>query len=337
MLTRLMRRWFKHAPRRDEAHAGARVQTDSATISPLPVLGQDTIETRFYTALIPPASGAQPPLTVPQKLTVDLVRKNLMQADKLPQAIPHLPAVIPRLLRSLRDPEASVRDYADIIEREPAISGAVLKLANTVYFNPAGKAIASIETAVVKLGIMGLRTVLAAAVMQPVVQRSSPYFSQFGEKLWHHSLTCAVACEIIARHYQSEPFKAYMAGLVHDMGKITVFSELCREFALNPDSTHLGGQAFVPLMRALSGPLSHQIAQTWQLPEAICTALAQQINIGPGSRVSTYGLILYQANKISEVLCAAQLHPQAAAEQLCRALQLPDTLPATLRKVSMGE
>ncbi len=187
-------------------------------------------------------------LTVPQKLVVDLVKSSLQKKEVRQRAVPRLPTVIPRLLKSLRDPDSAAKHYVDIINKDPVMSAAVLKLANSVYFNPIGKRIHDIERAVVKLGIDGLRSVLSAAVMQPIIQRDSPYFSQTGQRMWQHSLTCAVACEVIAEHRDMEKFKLYVMGLTHDIGKTTLFSELCKQFKKNGEEVKPGYNAFVPIM-----------------------------------------------------------------------------------------
>jgi HD-like signal output (HDOD) protein len=141
--------------------------------------------------------------------------------------------------------------------------------------------------------------VLSAAVMQPIIQRESPYFSQTGQRLWTHALNTAVACEIIGHARRMERFKAYLLGLVHDVGKITLFSELCKQYKLNGDASP-GMQAFIPPLQNYAAQLSCTIAKDWQLPEEICHAMQEQIDITPGKKVSSYGQLLYQANMVCE-------------------------------------
>ncbi len=268
------------------------------------------------------------PLTVPQKLVLSVVEKALSEKAKRIKAVPRLPSIIPKLLQSLRDPKSSANDYVKIINKDPALSTAVLKLANSVYFNPTAKKVNSIEMAVVKLGIDGLRSVLSAAVLQPVIQRKSYYYSEFGHKLWQHSLCCAVACEIIAKHRGLEPFKGYLLGLVHDIGKITIFSELSSQLELNKGSEQPGYAAFAPLMQSSSETLSHTIAMDWGLPEEICTALQQQINLTAGQYVGPYAHVLYQANMACEIYAITKHdeQQQTAAEQALTDMALPGDL-----------
>ncbi len=297
-----------------------------------------TAQYGFYTTILGDVDD-QRPLSVPQKLVVSVVERTLEDREKRIKAVPRLPSVIPRLLQSLRDPDSSAAHYVSIINKDPALSTAVLKLANSVYFNPSAQKVNSIETAVVKLGIEGLRSVLSTAVMQPVIHRQSYYYSGFGHKLWVHSVCCAVACETIAKQRNLEPFKAYLLGLVHDIGKITIFSELSNQFQHNPqqDGAQPGYAAFAPLMQSTSEALSYQVALDWALPEAICEALRQQIDLCAGDRVDPYAHVLYQANLACELHAIARHDPaqRLAAEQAIEDMQLPRDLFEQLDALSV--
>lgn len=272
------------------------------------------------------------PLTLPQKLVLSSVREALGKKDSHSYTIPRLPAVIPRLLRSLRDPDSSARDYYEIINKDPMLSAAILKLANSVYFNRTGIYIDNIEKAIVKLGIDGLRSVLSAAVMQPIIQKESTYFSHTGQRLWQHTLECAVACELGAQHRKLEPYKAYLMGLMHDLGKIAVFSALCKEHRLNGDPNP-GKNAFIPLFDSTAQQLSFQIAQDWQLPEEMCLALQEQVIVVADKPISAYGRLLFEANMICETLAATPRDKRIAVTDLLADLQFPQDIMDKLRDI----
>lgn len=290
------------------------------------------LQETFYRYLYP--KSTEKPLTVPQKLVIDVVKESLQKKEERQKSVPRLPSVIPKLLRSLKDPDSSVRDYVEIVNKDPVMSAAVLKLANSVYFNPVGSRIEEIERAVVKLGIDGLRSVLSAAVMQPIIQKDSAYFTQAGQKIWMHSLSCAVACELIAEQRNIEKFKVYILGLTHDIGKITIFSELCKQFHINGEVVQPGYNAFVPLMKALSTAVSYWVAKDWELPVDISKALAEQVNIQPGNKVSPYADILYRANLACEAYATIRHSHEKQALELLEILGLPGNLYDNLDKLA---
>lgn len=269
----------------------------------------------FYRFLY--SKSVETKLSIPQKLVIDVTLQSLQKKEFRNKAIPRLPYIIPRLLKSLRDPDSSAKDYVEIIDKDPVMATAVLKLANSVYFNPIGRRIHEIEQAVVKLGIDGLRSVLSAAVMQPILQKDSAYHSKSGKRIWQHSLCCAVACELIAEYRRIDKFKVYVLGLIHDIGKITIFSELCKQFKLNNEDVEPGYDAFVPPLKKLSTGLSYLIAKDWELSEDICEALGDQLKLTPGKELSSYGYILAQANYAAEIYaCVYPLKPRKALKAL---------------------
>lgn len=296
-----------------------------------PKVSRQQSEAAFLNFLI--NDSHREPLSVPQKLVLEIVQENLSKADYRQNAIPRLPMVIPKLLRSLRDPDSSAKDYVEIVNKDPVMSAAVLKLANSVYFNPIGTYIGDIERAIVKLGIAGIRSVLSAAVMQPIVQRESPYFSQTGQRLWAHSLNCAVTCDIAGQKRGLEQFKVYLMGLMHDIGKMTLFSELCKQYKLNGDQKP-GYKAFVPMLRRRATVLSYLIAKDWQLPEEICTALEEQIDITNGKLVSPYGQLLFQANIATELYAVSNFPQRQKLEPILEFFNLPTDLYSRLDQIS---
>ena len=262
--------------------------------------------------------------------------------------IPRLPAIIPQLIRSLKNPKASSQDYVRIIRRDPSMSAGVLKLANSVYFNPINQTISSIEVAVIKLGIDGLRSVLSAVVMQPVIQQKTRYFSHFGQKLWLHSLATAVICELLAKNRGVDPYKAYLLGLTHNIGKITIFSELCQQLKNLPSEQRPSRNTFIPLLQKRSEKLSYEIAKDWQLPDDIISALKQQASLTQHDNLGPISQLLLHSKKISTLYLLNQKtlnqqnqkHPpkelqQYLTQQLTQ-LQLPENTFSLLENLHTG-
>ena len=131
---------------------------------------------------------------------------------------------------------------------------------------------------------------------------------------------------MLAKSRGLEPFKMYLLGLVHDTGKIAIFSELCKQFQKNGETTSPGYNAFVPLMMVLSPAVSYWIAKDWELPEEICNVLAEQIGLSKGAEVSAAANLLFQANMVTEVSeTLLHTHPKVA-EQVLSTFALPDDL-----------
>ena len=74
-------------------------------------------------------------------------------------------------------------------------------------------------------------------------------------------------------------------------------------------------------METLSPELSYTIAKDWELPEEICSALQQQIDITPGTQVGAYAHLLYQANLACEMYFTLKEAPEDDREILTMASQ----------------
>lgn len=267
-----------------------------------------------------------------QKQLIQHVEKHLKHSETRIKSVPRLPTIIPKLLQSLRNPDSSANDYVNIVNKDPSLSTAVMKLANSARYSPSGNAVETIDAAVVKLGIEGLRSVLSMTVMQPLIQRKSFYYSNFGHNIWKHSVCCAVACEIIAKQRGLEPFKAYLSGLVHDIGKITIFNELSNQFQKNQDGNPPSYATFTELISSLSKPLSHQIAEDWSLPEEICDSLKGQDDFSQADSTNPYALTLFHANLACEIYAVIQSDDsqQDTLLHVAQQMDIPENLFETL-------
>lgn len=242
--------------------------------------------------------------SVPERLVAQTIAQQVRDSSTRHNAVPRLPAIIPLLLQHLRDPNASSRDYVAVIKQDPVVAAAVLKIANSVYFNPYGKKIENFEHAVATLGVEGIRLVLSTAVLQPIVRGQN---SKLPQKIWDQSLACAVCCQQLAQRVRVDPFKAYLLGLVHDVGVVTLFNQLQLR-----STEFLGAQAASPalllqLVDELAQPLTYWIAQDWQLPADIVRALAAQAE-APTPKDSALSSILRPATCISEAYLLVRMN-----------------------------
>jgi HD-like signal output (HDOD) protein len=144
--------------------------------------------------------------------------------------IPTIPAVLAPLLRYLQQPveQLDVQKVTDMIAQDKALAAQCLQMANSPLFGRWQK-IDSLRGAVVGLGFQRVSDIAMScgvlnmtpkdgAVVDPVV-------------FWEHSLGCALVCRHFARKISyADPGKAYLAGLLHDLGIIVNLWMLPQEF-----------------------------------------------------------------------------------------------------------
>jgi HD-like signal output (HDOD) protein len=278
--------WF-----RGKAAAPSREQL---TASPDALVAPEEVNSHYMQWLLQDLSDPGTALSVPEKLIVQVVVQQVRDYEQRGTAVPRLPSVIPMLLKQLRDPLASAREYAAVITRDPVVSTAVLKVANSVYFNPYRKPLDNFERVVNDLGVIKLRMVLSTAVMQPVLLDRHHALPR---KVWNHSLACAACCQQLAEREGIDAFKAYMIGLVHDIGVVTLFNLAqlnSREYLQTP---RVNRRVLQQLLSQWANPLAQWIAQDWNLPPDIVRALAAQHEPGEGSPLAE---LLRRSNLLCE-------------------------------------
>lgn len=139
--------------------------------------------------------------------------------------LPSLPAIVTKLLQVVNSVDSSVDDAAGLIQRDPALTSKMIRLANSAFYG-IPRSISSVNSAVVILGFNTIRSlVLSASVMKMF---SGGYQLIDKEKFWKHSVVCAMSARAIVRYFMNirmmDPESAFCAGILHDIGKL-IFNE----------------------------------------------------------------------------------------------------------------
>ncbi|OAQ21487.1 HDOD domain-containing protein [Thermosulfurimonas dismutans] len=128
---------------------------------------------------------------------------------------PPLPQIITRILEKLSDPEVSPIEIAPLIEKDPALSSQVLKLANSAYYGLQRK-ISRISEAASLLGLKEIETlVLSYGVVRAL---EDPEVEGFDLKIfWEDSLFRALFAREVAQRLSLEAEEAFAGALLEDV------------------------------------------------------------------------------------------------------------------------
>jgi len=140
--------------------------------------------------------------------------------DDLLASIPSIPAVLQTLLNELNQPADAVNllRVAEIIGRDESLAAQCLRMANSALFSR-GPGTDSLRGAVRTLGIARTRDIAVSCGLMRIVPRSKGTLDPL--VFWQHSLACAIVSRKLARSVGfGDPEKAYLAGLMHDIGYI---------------------------------------------------------------------------------------------------------------------
>ncbi|MDR2189428.1 MAG: HDOD domain-containing protein [Azonexus sp.] len=125
------------------------------------------------------------------------------------------------ILNTLKDGNASLDRIVSVINTEPQIYTKLLRLANSVIYNPRSEDIDDMSTAVARLGYNEVRnTSLAIAITQMAHSRNArSIFPDVGRLAWEHALHVATIARSLARlNLEIRPEEAMLLGMIQDIG-----------------------------------------------------------------------------------------------------------------------
>ena len=215
------------------------------------------------------------------------VRWTLASITDKPNYAPRRPLLLPKLVQAMNDDDVSRRELARIIASDPSLAGSLFKLANSPFYRVSSAPIESLDRAVALLGMEGMRSLVSAALMQPVFTVAGTGFSKFGEVTWEHTLSSATAAEAHAMMLEnSDPFAAQLLALMMGMATIVIFRVTLDEYQSRHVPAH--SSVMTTLIESQAAPVARQVAGSWQLSERIDQALADQ-TATQGAKISSLG------------------------------------------------
>ena len=131
--------------------------------------------------------------------------------------LPALPDVAIRAMRLAENPEWDLQELNVTIRRDQALTARFLRLANSAFFGARSK-ISTLDRAINMVGITRVRSVLLAAALEGLHESKRSNFK--GKLLWDHALAAGCVSQHLAlAHRRSDAEEAFMAGLLHDIGR----------------------------------------------------------------------------------------------------------------------
>lgn len=192
---------------------------------------------------------------------------------------PRRPNLLPQLMRAMNDEDVSRRELAALISRDPSLVGSLLKMANSAFYRVTSRPVESIERAVVILGDDGLRSLMTAALMQPIFQVSATGgFQRFPEIVWEHALRSAhAAIPHAALVERADPFAAELLSLVTGLAEIVLFRAAVDHCAKTAPHGKADPLVIASLLDSQAATFAWRIGADWELSELILAALEEQM------------------------------------------------------------
>lgn len=203
----------------------------------------------------------------------------LVQKGEL--SLPPLPELATRLLALLRDEDrADLNSAGALIENEPVMAASVLRMANSASFGGLRR-LDNLGEAVGRLGLRQVSSLVTAVSHRGHFESSDPERTRSLRTLWDHAVATALVSKSLAALQGAELAESFLAGLLHDTGKLLVLKG-ADHLEARAGATPLGAGAVEELMDLLHCELGHLTLTQWRIPEPICNVARRHHDATPG-------------------------------------------------------
>ena len=200
--------------------------------------------------------------------------------------LPALPDIALRVLRIAEGDDWDVTDLADEICRDPALTARFLRVANSAHYG-ARRTITSPSQALTMLGSKKVRTTVLASSVEELLQAERSNFED--RALWRHAFATACVSEhlAIAEQLCSSEY-AYIAGLLHDIGRSLMDQRFTDRYAEVVDRVTESGTSFQSAESEVFGfdhtEVGFLVARAWSLPDQLADTIWRHHD--PGAALS---------------------------------------------------
>lgn len=189
---------------------------------------------------------------------------------------PVIPAILDQLDKVLSSPDATSAQIAEVVMTDPSLTVRVLNLINS----PAYSLIRTIDEVEQAVSLLGAEQIRNATVAASVVSSFKGQNGFDSESFWIHSMGVALASRLIGKVLkdkggQTATEGAFLAGLLHDIGRIVIVQQLPQQH-LQIQAAQETGVDLLDAELAFTGTrhteLGRDLLTEWSLSDDIASA-----------------------------------------------------------------
>jgi HD-like signal output (HDOD) protein len=235
---------------------------------------------------------------------MDIMRQDLFE---IVEKMPAFPQSVHRILELTSDIDSDPKVLVAVIQHDPILVMKILRLVNSPYFGLAQK-ISSINHAVVYIGINTVKNLALSSATLGVLPRTNAAGFDTGAFLLH-SLGTAIIARILGKKLhvpEQEVFDYFVAGLLHDFGKIVLAHFMPGEFRLALEMARREGVRLYEAERAVLGTdhmqIGARLGEKWNLPPPVVSCLRNHHGGGNAGRSPLLEEAVVAADQIGKSL-----------------------------------
>ncbi|MBV8604678.1 MAG: HDOD domain-containing protein [Pelomonas sp.] len=239
-----------------------------------------------------------------------------------PSALPAMPEVATRLLRSFDDPNVSMGQLAELIGKDPVLSAKVLRLANSARYSPSHN-ITTLKDAANALGMDLLRNLSMAAA----ISGAFPTVTGLDRKaFWRHAVSTAAYARLLSKFLALDADAVYLAGLMLRTGQVLMaMAESSKVADVEGHAQEPGSRYSLEQSRfdCTHADVTAGLARHWHFPATMVQAFADANDPMAVSPFSLMAAVLHMAEVLAD---AAATHDDPATALQAAVPELVDHL-----------
>jgi len=207
--------------------------------------------------------------TISDPLAIRLERE--IRAGRI--ALPVLPTIALEV-EELINREVDLSLIVRAIEREPTVAAGLIRYANAAMFTGL-REVTEIGQAVMRLGLDSVRSSVISLSASSAFKTDEPAHKAFYQSIWIHSLTAATAARRLAAYVSVPKETAFLAGLVHDIGRIVVFNGIHQMKKRSPERYTVPDRTIEEFTDALHCRIGQALGEAWNIPAVLVDGIVR--------------------------------------------------------------
>ena len=194
------------------------------------------------------------------------VIKDMVDADRV--KLPVHPKVVQQVFTCLATENPDSKQLWGLAARDPALLCNLFRAANSSFFAGLKKTI-TVEEAVTRLGASNAVQIIEKACRESENYKQGELLKRYMPHLWQHAHGCALGAKWLANHcgYQGLAEQAYLAGLLHDIGKQFLLAALEEISTSDKFGMDLSDQLIREVISTMHVEQGIRLFEEWNLPE----------------------------------------------------------------------
>lgn len=230
-----------------------------------------------------------------------MMKTNIAELVQGVGALITLPDVFIRINQLIEDPNSNMTDIARVVGQDPSFTVRLLRVANSSFYGFS----ATIDTVYKAVAIIGTSQIRSLALATSVASsfEGLPNTLVSMENFWKHSLYCALAARILAKHARKcDPDAVFTAALLHDIGELVIFNRMPQQakeallLVLDSGDELPVYQAEHQIMGFNHAQVGGELARQWKLPPMLEECIEFHHDISAAQRFPREAALVHIAN-----------------------------------------